>query len=240
MSNKVSDGSLSVGSMPASLVASLAGVTLQQLRLWRRSSTVSASALPPRRGKPCAYRWSEYQRARLAALLVRHGLRRQNLRRVLEEYCAVIAPGEQVSTTVTEQRAIVQHDVGVARTAEHLPQGAWFDFVLEARFGQMPLANRLELLPDGTQPMDLFRAFHTEGPLGALNDFADVVDIRPQVMGGSPTIKGRRLETAALSSLYHAGDEISEIADAYDLPHAIVERAIAFEQALEQHALATG
>ena len=240
MSSEVSNGQHASGSMSAGLVAGLAGVSTRQLRKWRRSGVVNASALPARRGFPCAYRWSEYQRARLAALLVKHGLRRQNLRRVLEEYCAVIDPREQLPTTVAEQRAIVQPGTGFAHTADHMSQAAWFDFVLEARFGSVSLENHLELLPDGTQPMDLFQAIHGAGPLGALNDFADVVDIRPQVMGGSPTLKGRRLETAALSSLYRAGDPVSEIAEAYDLPLPVVNRALAFEQALEQHALTAG
>ena len=240
MSSEVSKGQHALGSMSAGLVAGLTGVSTRQLRKWRRSGVVNASALPARRGFPCAYRWDEYRRARLAALLLSHGLEPRRLRPVLDEYCAVIAPSEQLPTTVTEQRAIVQPEVGFAQTAEQLPQGAWFDFVLEARFGSKSLANGLELLPDGTQPMDLFQAIHGAGPLGALNDFADVVDIRPQVMGGSPTLKGRRLETAALSSLYRAGDPVSEIAEAYDLPLPVVNRALAFEQALEQHALTAG
>ena len=201
MSSEDPDQQWATGSMSSRLVAALSGATMEQLRRWRRSGIVSATALPPRRGAPCAYRWDEYRRARLAALLLAHGLQPQRLRAALDGCCAVVAP-----------------DLDEAGFAEQLGRR----------------------LPDGVESIAALKEFKSGWPLGQLHEYADIVDLRPDVMDGSPTLKGRRLETAALSSLYEAGDSVSAIADAYELPPDMVERVLAFEQALERYALALG
>ena len=201
MSSGDVDQQSAAGSMSSRLVAALAGATMEDLRRWRRSGVVSATALPPQRGVPCAYRWDEYRRARLAALLLAHGLRPQQLRAALDRCCEVAAA-----------------DLDDAGLAEQLDRK----------------------LPDGAESIAVMREFKSGWPLGRLHKYADIVDVRPDVMGGSPTLKGRRLETAALWSLHEAGDSVSAIADAYELPPHTVERVLAFEQALERHALALG
>ena len=182
------------GSMSSRLVAALAGAIMEQLRRWRRSGVVSATALPPRRGAPCAYRWDEYRRARLAALLLAHGLQPQGLRAVLYGCCAVAAP-----------------DLDDAGFAEQLGRR----------------------LPDGVESIAVLKEFKSGWPLGQLHEYADIVDLRPDVLGGSPTLKGRRLETATLATLAQAGDTVAAIAEAYELSRSTVERALAFEQALD-------
>ena len=229
------------GSMSARLVAALTGVTTKQLSLWRRSGVVSASALPPRRGVPCAYRWDEYRRARLAALLLTHGLQPRRLHRVLDEYCEVIPPDAVLPTTVAGQRAIVKRDDGRAHTAEQEQQGAAFDFVSEAALDEESITERLGLqLPDGARLVEVIKELDERWPLGHLQEFADIVDVRPDVLGGSPTLKGKRLETAAVAALYKAGETIAAIADAYQLTGATVKRVLAFERALDGHATSLG
>lgn len=229
------------GTMAAPLVAALAGVTLGQLRLWRRSGVVTASALPPRRGLPSAYRWDEYRRARLAALLLRHGLKPQRLRVVLDEYLDVISPSSELPTTVADQRAIVKQPDGLAHTAERQMQGAAFDFVSAAPLDQETIAGRLaQKLPDGSASIEVIREYVQSWPLGTMQEFADIVDVRPEVLGGAPTLKGSRLETAALASLFKAGETVEVIAQAYQLAKSTVERVLAFERALEAHATAPG
>ena len=201
MSSDITQGQSAAGSMSSRLVAALAGVTLEQLRRWRRSGLVSATALPPRRGAPCAYRWDEYRRARLAALLLAHGLQPRRLRAALDGCCEALAP-----------------DLDDERIAERLG-------------GQ---------LPDGVESLAMLKEFSSGWPLGQLQEYADTVDVRPDVMGGSPTLKGRRLETAALAALAQAGDPVAAIAEAYELTRSTVERALAFEQALDTHASAAG
>ena len=194
MSSDIKQDQSGTGSMSSRLVAALAGVTLEQLRRWRQSGIVSATALPPRQGAPCAYRWDEYRRARLAALLLAHGLQPRRLRAALDGCCEAIAP-----------------DPDEERFAERLA-------------GQ---------LPDGVESLAMLEEFSAGWPLGQLHEYADTVDVRPDVMGGAPTLKGRRLETAALSSLAEAGDTIPTIAEAYELTRPTVERALDFEQALD-------
>ncbi len=241
MSSDITQHQSATGSMSSRLVAALAGVTAHRLRQWRRSGIVVASALPPRRGVQCAYRWDEYRRARVAALLLTHGLQPRNLRGVLDEYCEVIAPNSELPTTVAGQRAIVKPENGRGHTAERERQGTAFDFVSAASLDEEMIARRLGAqMPDGVAPIDVLKEFSRGWPLGQLQEYADVVDVRPDVMGGAPTLKGRRLETAALSSLHQAGDSIDTIGDAYELPSSTVKRVIAFERALDQHASAAG
>ena len=225
--------------MSSRLVAALSGVTVGQLRQWRHSGIVSASALPPKPGYPSAYRWDEYRRARLASLLLTHGLKTHRLQRVLDECCEVIPAYAVLPTTVAGQKAIVKQFDGVGQTAERSPQGAAFDFVSEAALYDEGIASRIpDHLPDGTSATAVHREFTSSWPLGRLHEYSDVIDVRPEVLGGSPTLKGRRLQTAALSSLHAAGDSIGAIADAYGLSLTTVTRAIAFELALEQCATA--
>ena len=239
MIGTIAMASVTTGTMSSRLVAALSGVTLDQLRRWRRSGIVSASALPPKPGYPSAYRWDEYRRARLAALLLAHGLKVHRLRTVLNQYCEVIPAYVDLPTTVAEQRAIVKQLDGVGQTAEHSPQGAAFDFVSEAPLDEERIASRIpDNLPDGASATVVHREFTSSWPLGQLHAYSDLIDVRPGVLGGSPTLKGRRLETAALSSLHAAGDSVGAIADAYGLSPTTVKRAIAFELALEQHATA--
>ena len=229
-----------MGSMSAGLVAGLAGVSTRQLRRWRRSGVVVASALPARRGFPCAYRWDEYRRARLAALLLTHGLQERRLRPVLDEYCDVIEPYDEWPTTVASQRAIVKSPEGRAHTAERDQQSVAFDFVSAAALDDKTIAERLgQQLPDGVTSVEFLRELSQSWPLGHLQEFADIVELRPDVLGGSPTLKGTRLETAALAALYKAGETVEIIAEAYRLTRSTVERVLAFEQALETHASAS-
>ena len=218
MSSELTDGQYGAGSMSAQLVAGLAGVPPVRLKRWRRSGLVPASALPPRRGQPCAYRWDEYRRARLAALLLSHGMQPRNLRKTLDDYCKVIAPSAELPTTVAGQQAIVKHEDGRAHTANPGRQGAMYDLVLAAALGELK----------------------SSWPLGTLQEFADIIDVRPEVAGGAPTLKGRRLETAILAMLHQAGETVESIVDAYQLARATVERALAFEKQLEAYASAAG
>ena len=240
MSSESSKGQRALGSMSAGLVAGLAGVSTRQLRKWRRSGVVNASALPARRGFPCAYRWDEYRRARLAALLLTHGLQERRLRPVLDEYCDVIEPYDERPTTVAGQRAIVKGPDGRDLTAERDQRGAAFEFVSAAALDDETIAERLrQQLPDGMTSVEFLRELSGSWTLGQLQEFADIVELRPDVLGGSPTLKGTRLETAALAALYKAGDTVELIADAYKLTRSTVERVLAFEQALEAHASAS-
>jgi|GEM_PF-1584630 len=230
-----------MGAMSARLVAALSGVTRHQLKLWRRSGVVCSSALPPRRGAPSAYSWDDYRRARLAALLLSHGLEPRRLRSVLDEYCEVIEAQLELPTTVAGQRAIVKRADGRAHTAQRDQQSAAFDFITSAPLDEEAIAKHLSSrLPDGVSSIECLRELRDSWPLGRLQEYADIIDIRPEVLGGSPTLKGRRLQTAALSSLHRAGDSVDAIADAYRLARSLVERVLAFEAALEQHASTAG
>lgn len=241
MSEAASVDSYAVGTMPARLVAALAGVSMDQLRRWRRSGAVCASALPPRRGLPSAYSWDEFRRARLASLLLMHGLKERRLRRVLDEYCIVIDPHAELPTSVAGQRAIVKQADGQAHTAERWRQGVAFDFVTSADLDEEMIISRLGVqLPDGVSTIEVLRELSASWPLGQLQEFADLVEVRPDVHGGAPTLKGTRLETAALAALHAAGDTVAAIAEAYQLAQSTVERVLNFEQELDAHAATAG
>jgi len=241
MSSENPDEQSATGSMPSRLVCGLTGATMEQLRRWRRSGVVSATALPPRRGAPCAYRWEEYRRARLAALLLIHGLESRHLRRVLDEYCDVIPPNLELPTTVAGQRAIVKPADGPSHTAERNRQGAAFDFVSAAPLDEATIAERLGAeLPEELSSFALLKEFSNRWPLGQLHEYADIVDVRPNVLGGSPTLKGSRLETAALAALAQAGEKVATIAATYELTRSTVERVLAFERSLDEHATSPG
>ena len=239
MTTAVPEMEIGVGSMSARLVAALSGASLAQLRRWRRSGIVSASALPPRRGVPCAYRWDEFRRARLAALLLTHGLQPRRLRPVLDEYCELVDPAKQPPTTVADQRAIIKPEGSSGYTAERAQQGVWFDFVWSTPLDESGIAEAQKRAND-TELSKVLHDFAHYGPLGAMEEYRDVVQVRPDVMDGSPTLIGSRLETAALAALHQAGDTVEAIARAYGLTRAKVERVLAFERALDACASPTG
>ena len=233
------DESWGIGSMSSREVAGLAGATTDQLRRWRRSGTVSATALPPRRGKPCAYRWDEFQRARLAVLLLQHGLKPRRLKTVLNEYRDVLAHLPELPTATGGRQAMVKQSDTTPHTGKHPQPCGWFDFVMSAPLAESGApAAWLGRLPQDVTPEGVLSDFRSGCPLGRLQHYADFIDVRPEVLGGSPTLKGTRLQTLALSSSFEAGDTVSAIADAYNLSTDTVRRAIAFDAALDAYASA--
>lgn len=212
-----------LGALSTRVVAGLTGLDPKRLSNWRRTNLIPATALKPLPGYPSAYRWSEYRQARLAALLLEHGLHPRRLRTVLTEYCKVIPPHPELPTTVASQRAIVKPTATPPQTAEQHPQGTHFDFVSAAALRGR--ANEQVVVP-------ALAKFEQESPLGRLRSYDGLVAIHPEIRDGFPTLAGTRIETDFLAGMVEAGESLESIASAYQLKPKQVNCAIQFERDL--------
>lgn len=80
--------------------------------------------------------------------------------------------------------------------------------------------------------LDIICALRSQGPLGRLHRLDEHIDMDPRVQDGYPVVRGRRIETEMLHTLYEWGSAADELADRFALTREQVEAAIAFEQAL--------
>lgn len=73
-----------------------------------------------------------------------------------------------------------------------------------------------------------------EGHLGRLYEYADVVELKPDVMGSMPVIRGRRIDTNTVICSYRDDSDIPRITAGYRLTPYQIRRAVAFERALRE------
>jgi uncharacterized protein (DUF433 family) len=63
-------------------------------------------------------------------------------------------------------------------------------------------------------------------------DWEDRIAIDPEVMGGKPVIKGRRVTVHTILSCLAAGDDVATVCDEFDVTEENVRDALAFGAAL--------
>lgn len=226
------------GALPTWLVSKLTGISVDQLRRWHRNGVLVAHARPGRRGVSHAYDWSDYQKARLAAKLLAKSLKPWKLKEVLDDFCDVIEPRSKVAITVASDRAIVKPRAGHAHTAERNPQAAHFDLIEEAALDRPLIKQRLKGIVSDDAIDAIWRELDAEYPLASFSAYSDAVSMDPRVLGGAPTLKGRRIETALVAFLHAGGMAVEQIAEEYEIKRAQVHRALEFEYALERRGIA--
>ncbi len=217
------------GALPTWLIARLTGLSRDQLRAWNRSGLLVPAARRGRRGVSHRYDWNGYRQARLAAKLLALGVKPQYLRGVLRQFIDVVPANADWPVTVTENRALVNPNGQDGQTAERTPQGAFFDFVASGPIDRERVTEQLQGILDEAALSKIWRDLDDEDPLGLMHAFGDSVTMDPDVVGGAPTIKGRRIETAQIADLHQGGMTLEQIADAYRLKRDEVRRALDFE-----------
>ncbi len=234
MSDQRSIDLASCGWLSRKLIAALTGLPARRLAAWHRAGILPATLVPGGRGVNAVYTWDDYRKIQLAERLLSNGLHPRRLRVVMEEFCSVIEPGKYTNLTVLNQRPVIQTADGPARTAEREPQGVNWPVLDQAALDTDLLTSRLaQYVPANVDIRSVLAAWMSGARLGQLSEFSEYVDINPRVHGGSPIVRGTRLETAFISSVKSAGMSLAEIAEEYDLRLAQVRQAIRFEARLQ-------
>ncbi len=218
------DGIYARGALRSRLVATLSCASPQQLSGWHRSGLIVATTSPGGRGFRRLYSWIEYLKVRAAVKLLEQHLPRHRLRpnllrleRELPEWyrLPLLAHQSQVIVPTTDGKGYTVIDRQLAHA----------DFI-----GSAGLRGAVAEDIDFDLAITAVREIQAEGPLGSLGRFDDYVTMDPAVMGGNPVVVETRLETAMIAAIHAKGfQEISEIAERFDLTESAVRAAVDFE-----------
>ncbi len=181
--------------------------------------------MPGRRGVRRLYSWIDYSKARAAIKLLRMGLPSAHLRANIDWLEVNVPDWYEVPLTAFEGRVLVPSaHPGVGYAAEEGRQGAAVDLIEAAPLDATAVAT----------PMleDVLDEFRREGPLGVLAAYGDAVDMDPRIRGGTPVVRGSRIETGFLAALNERQPDIAVIALQFELKISQVERVLEFELAI--------
>ena len=215
------------GVLATRLVARLAGATTRQLGYWHSWELIVATVAPRRRGVSRLYSWIDYSRARAAIQLMDSGVRRTCLLANIDWLEANLPRWYEIPLSATP---IAENSV--AAPPEHRPHRTAADI---RRWMSAKLAEDTPARPSLVETdalADMLEAIYSEGPLGVLAEFGDVVGMDPQIRAGLPVIRGSRVETGFLAGLEDRGLDVKAIAERVTLEPWQVERALAFEHAI--------
>ncbi len=212
------------GALRSRLVAKLTGLSTSQLQQFHAIGWQPANRRAGSRGVPRLYSWVDYRRLRVIAHMLDMGLsaaRAERATRYLDE----LFPGWELGDLVRYEVASPPHTASGRVHAGH-PIGNAAVFADAA--GQVAAP---ELLGYASSAMRRgVDALAAEGALGRMSPFADVVEMRPDINAGLPTIRGTRLESSFIAELATLSSP-REVATLYALPQAVVLRALEFEEA---------
>ena len=215
------------GFLRTRLVARLAGTTTQQLARWHSTRQLTA-AFPGRRGVARRYSWVEYSKARAFVKLRDAGVPRESLAANVEWLDAHLPRWFEIPLvplpTLPGQTRERSPNGGLACHAGAM--GEW----IAAKLVERPAARASMIEPDALA--HAIADIDAEGPLGALSEYGDAVNMDPRIMGGFPVVRGTRIETAMLAALAGWGRDAGAIASDYELDAQLVKRALAFETTL--------
>lgn len=191
------------GALRSRVVARLVNIPVRTLQSWHEAGILEAHEDPGARGYPRLYSWADYMKLRAALKLQRDGIPTKQLRPIL------------------------------AKLEETVPD--WYLLPLH-RFGRRVLGDYEHSLVDvftdqAALPFvrDMLEEIADEGPLGALHEFGDIIDMDPAVVAGNPVIRGTRLETRFIAELAKRGVPEDGIARRYELTPGEVKRVIKFD-----------
>ena len=198
---------LRVGAIRSRIVAGLCGISMSRLQYWHRTLLTPAETRPGRRGVPRLFTWDEYMKVRTAVALTRAGdVSTQRVRQALEFLNEAIPDWSRRDLHLFGDQVLVDLRSEL-RVAEEGQQLAFREFVL-----------------------DVLQRIQEEGPLGSLNHHGGCVDMKPTVLAGNPTIRGRRVQPSFIAELSQRGMSADEIAEQYFLSLEEVNGALAFHQ----------
>lgn len=212
------------GALSSRVVSRLSGATPRQLGYWHSTSLLEATVTPGRRGVRRLYSWVDYTKARAAVKLLDMGLPNRRLR---------------ANIIWLEQNLPHWYEIPLIAFAGGVvvnPRGA--PAYTAGEIGQRVAASLLETRDHDSEPIEtrelvaVLESMRSEGPLGVLARYGDVVHMDPRIRGGAPVIRGSRIETRLLAELRGRAVDTGSIAHRLALGTDQVERALEFEMAI--------
>ncbi len=212
------------GVLSSRVVSRLSGATTRQLGYWHSTGLLTAAAAG-RRGIGRLYSWIEYSRARATVKLLGMGLSHAHIRPNIDWLEAHLPRWYEIPVVARDEGAIaLSPDRGLACNAGEM--GRW----ISANLVERPTVRASTVEADALARM--IEAIDSEGPLGVLAEYSDAVDMDPHVLGGVPVMRGTRIETGLLASLWDRELDIEGIALRFGLDARRVERALEFQIAI--------
>ncbi len=193
------------GAIRSKTVSRLSGASLRQLQYWHKTGLIVATVIAGSRGTPRLYSWIDYMKARAATKLLDGGVPNLRLRAYISWLEENAPDWYKLPLIAFGARAFVASG-GVT---------------YEAGVGRQMISAALAI--------QIVTELEQEGPLGRLRSFAQWVSMDPRIHGGSPVVKGTRLETQYLAQLVERGTLPESIASIHKLDPTQVSRALAFE-----------
>ena len=209
------------GVLSSRLVSHLSGATTRQLGYWHSTGRLTATAAG-RRGIGRHYSWIEYSRARATIKLLSVGLSHARLYPNIDWLDLYLPRWYEIPLVTRDEGHLeLSPDRGLACNAREL--GRWIALQLVA--GDAAPVSRI----DAEALALMLEALDSEGPLGVLSEYGDVVNMDPRVLGGVPVVRGTRIETGMLAALCGRELDIEGVALRFGLDARRVARAIKFE-----------
>jgi uncharacterized protein (DUF433 family) len=190
------------------LVATLSDVTIRQLWYWHNTHLIRAHTAEGARGYPRLYSWVDYMKVRAANRLLQDGMSTRRVRTAIEF----------LDREIDEWYLLPLHRFGQHVVVEYT-ETEWLSATAEGQ----------SVIPAAVRAV---RTLADEGPLGALRQYSEYIQMDPGVMGGNPVLRGTRIEPQLIFELKRRELPLSQIASAYHLSPAQMKYALEFGEAL--------
>ncbi len=201
-------------------LARLAGVSLRNVSRWASSPTHGGGLLFPVDRRLFTF-W-DLVTARVTAMLLKRHVPLANVRAARDHLRGSVDTDWPLAHYAALSRIA---NVGRNVYVNGVGEGEWLDATLG---GQAPLNVVVEPL--------LHRLEFDAGGLAALWRPREGIVLRPTVQAGAPCVEGTRISTRLLADLAEQGEDVADLAEDYELPPDLVQRAIDYEVDLAQAA----
>ncbi len=213
---------LGVGLYPHMRAARITNTSSQRLTYWAKTGMIDPH-VHRRNGGPSVYAYSDLLAIRAVIRLRSAGLPLQKIRRAIEYLYSILG----AESSWWELKMVVyEGDLMVAIPADQSPT-AQDEIVAATRSGQKPLAE----LAFAQLASDLVSSEGSD----KYPEIPEHVEIRAQVQGGAPVLKGTRIKTSTIHHWHTCGMSEPHIAAMYDgVTEVSVRAAVAYEEMLSQ------
>ena len=210
------------GVLSSRLVSRLSGATTRQLGDWQSTGLLTGTDAG-RRGVGRLYSWIEYSRARATVKLLGMGLTHVGLRPNIDWLEAHLPRWYEIPLAALDDAVTtLSPDRGLACNAREM--GPW----IAANLAEGPVVRASRIEADALARM--IEAIDSEGPLGVLAEYGDVVNMDPRVLGGVPVAaRDPHRDRDACSVVRLVSWTLKWIALRFGLDARRVARAIKFE-----------
>ena len=218
------------GSIPSWMVARMSGLSKRRLAAWARSGLIIAG-IGKEDPRERFYSWYQFERARIAAKLIEHGLSPKKVRHCLDAldqpYRAWV---DESCSWIEVKRHRFEHDGRVLTwDTTNMPPPDAMTFlgadapgtqsVSEAWRSQLPATADIECIV-----ADLIR----ETPLGMLHEFNGRIEMLRGCLGAIPCLAGTRMGTD-----FFVGWSVEHLLEGWpDLPVEAAQSIVTFNKAL--------